>query len=39
VSQGTYCKTKVRANTRAPNNHGFDDDRGDYKLFVRDHLG
>ena len=35
--QGNTSK-KIRANTRAPNNHGFDDDRGDYKLVMRDHL-
>lgn len=29
---------KVKASTRAPNNHGFDDERGDYKVVVGDHL-
>ena len=38
VGQGNTNK-KIRANTRAPNNHGFDDERGDYKLVMRDHLG
>lgn len=37
VCQGNTSK-KIRANTRAPNNHGFDDERGDYKLVMRDHL-
>lgn len=36
---GSACRGKVRASTRAPNNHGFDDDRGDYKIEMRDHLG
>ena len=31
-------KKKVRASTRAPLNHGFDDERGDYKIVMRDHL-
>lgn len=37
ILQGNTSK-KIRANTRAPNNHGFDDERGDYKLVMRDHL-
>ncbi|CAE7874109.1 mbk-2, partial [Symbiodinium sp. KB8] len=31
-------RNKIKANTRAPNNHGFDDDKGDYKVILDDHL-
>ena len=36
--QGSTCKSKIRGSTRAPNNHGYDDDRCDYKVVLRDHL-
>ena len=30
---------KVKGSTRLSNNHGYDDERGEYKLIVGDHIG
>ncbi|KNC48904.1 CMGC/DYRK/DYRK2 protein kinase [Thecamonas trahens ATCC 50062] len=32
-------KSKIRAKPGAPHNHGYDDENGDYKLVMHDHIG
>jgi dual specificity tyrosine-phosphorylation-regulated kinase 2/3/4 len=35
----TGAWTKLRGSTRAPLNHGYDDERGEYRLVAGDHVG
>jgi hypothetical protein len=35
---GNDVSKKVQASTRAPNNHGYDDERGEYNVVMGDHL-